>query len=437
MTTSTGPIVSARGRLASGEQSARELLEECIVAVDKRDSELVAFAELRLDLARDAAAHADRVQAAGGSLGPLHGIPISIKDVIDVAGMTTRCGSVAYRDEPAADAESVARLRRAGAVIMGKATTHEFALGVTSPQSRNPHDPTRIPGGSSGGSAITVSTGMALASLGTDTRASIRVPAALSGVVGVKPSFATVPTVGVVPLSWTLDHVAPMATSVADAAILLDVLAGSDGTYLEWTDTSVTGTRVGVGGASFDGCEPAVSAAVARAIEVLVALGCRTVDVDGPTTRDLDEANAAGLLVSRCEAATFHRSIGGDLSRYWPEVGAQLAAAGEVHALDYIDAQRVRADLGVRLLAQFDDVDVLVMPTVPVVAPPVTDFARYLMVLSRNAIPWSFLGYPAVSVPCGADHDGLPIGLQVVGPPGHDGPVLSVAAAFERAHRSR
>jgi aspartyl-tRNA(Asn)/glutamyl-tRNA(Gln) amidotransferase subunit A len=426
----------ARLRLASGEQSALELLDECALAIDKRDAELVAFAELHLETARTAAAHADRVHAAGGSLGPLHGIPVTVKDVIHVGGMTTRCGSVAYEHRPEQDAAPVARLRAAGAVIVGKVTTHEFALGVTSPQSRNPHDVSRIPGGSSGGSAISVATGMALGSLGTDTRASIRVPAALSGVVGLKPTFGTVPTAGIVPLSWTMDHAAPMARTARDAAVLLDVLADAGGSIAEWADAAVDGWRLGAPPAAFEGCDAAVATAIDAALSVVRSLGCAIESVDAPTARHLEEANAAGLFVSRCEAAAFHRTIRGELTRYWPEVGDQLVAATALPAVDYLDAQRLRADLGAVLLAAFAEVDLLVMPTVPVVAPPLTDFARYLMVLSRNAIPWSFLGFPAISIPCGTDAGGLPVGIQFVGPPHHDGPVIAMAAALERALRS-
>ena len=350
--------------------------------------------------------------------------------MIDVAGLPTRCGSLAYLDRPVRDAASVARLRAAGAVIIGKATTHEFALGVTNPQSRNPHDLTRIPGGSSGGSAITVATGMALGSLGTDTRASIRVPAALSGVVGFKPTFGAIPTEGVVPLSWTMDHVAPMATTVADTATLLQVLTHDD-RVCTWLGARVDGWRIGVAPSTLDGCDPEVAAAFLDALQVCRTLGCRIVEIESPTEHDLEEANAAGLIVSRSEAGTFHRSRRGELDRYWPEVAEQIDESYRVLAVDYLDAQRLRVDLGHRLLDVFDVIDVVAMPTVPVLAPPIDDFARYLMVLSRNAIPWSFLGFPALSTPCGRSLSGLPIGVQFVGPPGHDGPVIALGAAFE------
>lgn len=429
---STGPIGAAADDLRSGRVTSLQLVEESLLAVDKYDAELGAVVHLMAASARAQAAALDEEADAGAWRGPLHGIPVTVKDVIDVAGAPTRAGSAAYDELPAVDAESVARLRAAGAVILAKVSTHEFALGVTTPQSRNPHDPSRIPGGSSGGSAIAVSTGMGLGSLGTDTRASIRVPAALSGVVGLKPTYGTVPTAGVVPLSWTMDHVAPMAATVADAALLLDALRPGTAPVAAWAACDVARLRVGVAEAAFAGAEPAVAERVRFAIAGLADLGCHVGPARRPTAADLDAANAAGLLVSRCEAAAFHRGRRTDRSRCWEEVADQLDAAAGVAAVDYVDAQRLRAELSEGLLGVFDEHDVLVMPTVPIVAPPVADFARHLLLLSRNAIPWSFTGFPALSVPCGWSGD-LPVGLQVVAPPGREDLVVAVGAAVEGA----
>jgi aspartyl-tRNA(Asn)/glutamyl-tRNA(Gln) amidotransferase subunit A len=361
----------------------------------------------------------------------LHGIPVTVKDIIDVAGAPTRAGSAAYDDLPAADAVGVARLRAAGAIVLAKVSTHEFALGVTNPQSRNPHDPSRIPGGSSGGSAIAVSTGMGLASLGTDTRASIRVPAALSGVVGFKPTYGSVPTGGVVPLSWTMDHVAPITTTVADAALVLDVLTLQTGRLAGRAGSSVAGLRIGVPEATFAGAQPGVEACVRRMIDAMGGLGCEVLTASRPTAGDLEEANAAGMVISRCEAAAFHRRLGLDRSLYWDEVADQLDAAEELSAVEYLNAQTLRADLADRFLSLFADFDVLAMPTVPAIAPPVDDFARHLMLLSRNAIPWSLTGFPAVSVPCGWS-EGLPVGLQLVAAPWREDLLVAVGCAVER-----
>lgn len=430
-------ILAASVRIRSGEQSCRELVEQALLAVTKHDAELVAIAELTASDALYTADALDRELADGHHRGPLHGIPITVKDVIDVAGVPTRAGSAAYSDIPARDAEGVARLRAAGAVVIGKATTHEFALGVTSPQSHNPYDPSRIPGGSSGGSAIAVATGMGLGSLGTDTRASIRVPAALSGVVGLKPTYGSIPTDGVVPLSWTMDHVAPMASTVVDAALLLDALVSGRKGFAAPALAPATGCRIGLPEAAFASADAEVECLVRQAIEALVSIGCTAQPVARPHDTDLDDANAAGLIVSRCEAASFHRSlhqlVGADRSLYWQEVAEQLDEADRISASDYLDAQRLRADLANAFLACFDHVEVLAMPTSPVVAPKRDDFARYLTVLSRNAIPWSLVGFPAMSVPCGTTTSGLPVGIQFVARPGAEHQILATGAALEAA----
>jgi aspartyl-tRNA(Asn)/glutamyl-tRNA(Gln) amidotransferase subunit A len=431
--TDLGPVLAAAADLRAGLVTSGQLVEESLLAVEKHDAELMAVVHLMDSAARAEAVACDAEAAGGRWRGPLHGIPVTVKDIIDVAGVPTRCGSAAYDDVPDVDAVGVARLRAAGAIVLAKVSTHEFALGVTTPQSRNPHDQSRIPGGSSGGSAIAVSTGMGLASLGTDTRASIRVPAALSGVVGFKPTYGTIPTAGVVPLSWTMDHVAPITSSVADAALLVDVLQGTKG-LVGWAGSPVAGIRVGVPEATFTGAEPGVEACVRAVIDGLAGMGCAVAAAGRPTADDLEAANAAGLLVSRCEAAAFHRRMGLDRSLYWDEVADQLEAAGDLSALEYLDAQTLRADLAAGFLELFADFDVLVMPTVPAVAPPVDDFARHLMLLSRNAIPWSLTGFPAVSVPCGWS-EGLPVGVQVVAAPWREDLLVAVGSAVERCRR--
>jgi aspartyl-tRNA(Asn)/glutamyl-tRNA(Gln) amidotransferase subunit A len=429
-----GPLRYALAEQRAGRTSAVELVTAAFDVIDEKDGPLRGMVAVDRVGALEAAAEADAARLAGRSHGPLHGVPITVKDVVHVVGMPTRAGSAAFEERPSVDAAGVARLRQAGAVIIGKASTHEFALGVTSPQSRNPHDPTRIPGGSSGGSAISVATGMALASLGTDTRASIRVPAALSGVVGFKATLGSVPTDGVVTLSWTMDHVAPMAATVADAALVLDVLM-DDGRGLASVTADPT-LRIGVVGAASAGAEPGVAGAVAATLDGLAAAGARVSTAGRPTGADLALANAAGLVVSRCEAATIHRGMGLDRSLYWEEVADQLRMAEGLLATDYLDAQRVRAQLAEELLAPFADVDVLAMPTVPIVAPRADDFARHLMLLARNAIPWSFVGFPAISVPCGRA-GGLPVGLQLVAPPHREDLLVAAGRAVEDVVRAR
>ncbi len=445
-----GAIADAQRRLATGELSATELVERAILAAEKQGVALGAVVELLAEPALAEAARLDRSAAAGGPRGVLHGIPITVKDIIDVAGVPTRAGSAAYCTVPAHDAVAVARARAAGAIVVAKVSTHEFALGVTTPQSANPFDDRRIPGGSSGGSAIAVACGIGMASIGTDTRASIRVPAALCGVVGLKATFGVVPTGGVVPLSWTMDHVAPMAATVADAALLLAVMAGRpvggpvggpDGRAAAGAAGSSSGWRIGVAGAGFEGCEPSIARVARDALDALVGGGGpgprhQLVELDRPDRGDLDLANAAGLIISRCEAAAFHRSLGSDRSAYWDEVSEQLDAADAITATDYLDAQRLRAMLVADLLAVFERCDVLCLPTVGVTPPRRDDFARFLTVLSRACVPWSLAGFPAISVPCGFDAGGFPVGLQIVGPPGADGLIVAAAAQVEEAGRA-
>ncbi len=311
---------------------------------------------------REEADRLDRERATGNLRGPLHGLPITVKDIIDVAGLPTVAGSLAYRDDAPRDAAAVARLRGAGALMLAKVATHEFALGVATPQCRNPHDATRISGGSSGGSAIAVATGVGVASLGTDTRASLRVPAHCCGVVGFKPSWGRVPATGIVPLSWTIDHLGPITRNVEDAARMLNVLA--DAPFLDpEIPTATLPLTVGMTSAVFEDASRDVVEACESALAQLEGLGVRIVEIPGPTVEDLEISNAIGLLISRGEAGAFHRSQGTDLKKCIPEVRDQLEASLSISAADYIDAQRQRRILSDRILENFDRCDVIVSPT--------------------------------------------------------------------------
>ncbi|HUZ09057.1 MAG TPA: amidase [Acidimicrobiales bacterium] len=427
-------ITEVAAAVARGSISARQLLEQSLDAL-AGTGHLGAMVHLDAASLRREADVLDTEAAAGQVRGPLHGVPVTVKDVIHVTGMPTRAGSAAYESLSPAEGTGVARLRAAGALIMGKVATHEFALGVTTPQCRNPHDPEAISGGSSGGSAIAVATGVGLASLGTDTRASLRVPAALCGVVGFKPTLGRVPIDGIVPLSWTMDHLGPIARTVADASAVLEVLAGPGGLG---SGPGRTRSRpvVGVVPAILEEADGAVADAVDGALGVLSGLGCPVSVVPGPGSEDLDVANALGLLISRSEAAAFHRSQGTDLDRCIPEVRDQLRAAQEITAVDYLEAQRQRSALADRTLAALAGVDVLVTPTTPVPAPSRDDYEDYLLVLSRNAIIWSLVGSPALSLPCGAAGR-LPIGVQLTAAPGAERLLARIGTMLEQALAAR
>jgi aspartyl-tRNA(Asn)/glutamyl-tRNA(Gln) amidotransferase subunit A len=270
---------------------------------------------------------------------------------------------------------------------------------------------------------------MGLGSLGTDTRASIRVPAALCGVVGLKPTYGTAPTDGIVPLSWTMDHAAVLATTALDAALMLDALRPDHAPVAPAAGLPVARLRVGLASAAWEGCEPHVAAAIDAQVQRLQTLVAAVAEAPRPSALDFSGANAMGLIVSRCEAAAAHRTQGIDRAKLWPEVRDQLDAADHVLAVDYLDAQRYRAALRDDLLAVFHELDVLAMPTSPVVAPLVPEAEDYLTVLSRNAIPWSFVGFPAISIPCPTD--GLPVGLMLVARPGAEATLIALATALD------
>jgi aspartyl-tRNA(Asn)/glutamyl-tRNA(Gln) amidotransferase subunit A len=439
-----GTVCGMAQAIRTGKLTARAAVTSCLERIATLNPKLRAFVCVLEEEALSQADALDREVKRGALRGPLHGVPLSVKDVIHVAGVSTSASSrVLSEFVPEQDACAVERIKAAGAIVIGKTETHEFALGVTTPQSRNPWDETRIPGGSTGGTAIAVATGMAPGGLGTDTRASIRVPAALSGVVGFKPTFGLVPTHGVITLSWSMDHVAPMAATVKDTALLFDVIAGRDArdpnsvkrpesSYSRYVGDDVTKLRIGVPSAAFESIDREVSQAVWHTIEGLKSTVCSVRTVEQPSADDLEMTNMAGLIVSRAEAATFHQPwLKEKSSLYTAETRDQLEEALNVPAVAYLMAQRHREEFRRRMLELFTRVDVLALPTSLVLAPPVADADRFLLVLSRNCIPWSFIGFPAISVPCGRSADGLPIGLQLVAAPFRDGSLIAVASAVE------
>lgn len=462
----TGAIAAAQRRLATGEVSATELVERAILAAEKHGFELGAVVELLAEQALAEAARLDRLFSAGRPLGPLHGIPITVKDIIHVAGVPTRAGSAAYCVVPSVDATAVARARAAGAVVVAKVSTHEFALGVTTPQSANPFDHRRIPGGSSGGSAIAVACGIGMASIGTDTRASIRVPAALCGVVGLKPTFGRVPN-NPRPDGFRAAALfasgGPLARTVGDVACLLDVLSGMDPTdpfsvhspSRPMSDTplaAVKGLKVGIS-PTFGGfpVDPDVLEVVAMAGAILEDLGCAVSLSDFTLPAPHGELCQ---LVRRAIGDGVDDTLAGLATQgiLAPEslAGLETATAGlveQARATGRRERQH-HAHLRTRLLDEveraFSQSDVLLGPVSCVRAVPNGPRGTTVgpSVVAGEAVdplvgwcatwPWNLTGHPAAAVPI-AMREGAPVAVQIVGRRHADDLVLSVGAALEEA----
>lgn len=415
----------------NGSFTPMHVVEQALDRLARLEPALNAFANPMADLVRMEARRATAELAARRDLGPLHGIPVAIKDLIEVAGMPTGYGSKVHAPRMAStDATLVARLRAAGAVLFGKTNLLEYAYGIAHPeigQTNNPHDTTRTAGGSSGGSAAAVAAGIVPLAIGTDTGGSIRIPAAYCGIVGMKPTFGLVPLDGVFPLSWSLDHAGPLARSVEDAALALACLAGTAMPLAEQAPL-----RIGLLPWQFS------QTAIGRPVTDLVTARLRLLQEQGATLitldcPDLQRANATLMTILAPEAALIHANLlalnpGG----YAPGTRAQIEAGGLSLATDYVAARRLQADLHRLVEALFDRVDVLAAPSVPFVAPhedPVLVDDQDSEMLSSGFA--NVTGHPSLSLPCGA-LDGLPVGMQLTAPSGQDSRLLSIAHQIAR-----
>lgn len=439
-------LEEAARRVAERAVSPVELVRACLARIDALEPQLNCFITLTADKALDEARAAEAELTQGGAL---HGVPLALKDLYDVAGVRTTAGSPILADNvAAADAVSVARLRSAGAVLLGKLNLHEWAFGVTNDNPHhgptlNPWDPERIPGGSSGGSGAAVAARLCFGSLGSDTGGSIRIPASLCGVVGLKPTYGRVSLRGVVPLSWNLDHAGPMTRTVRDCAILYREIAGYDPVDptsvdaplvdpLPLIERGVAGLRLGLVREMVEAADGPVADAVRGAAAVLASLGADVVEVSLPRWGELRETQR--VLLST-DAAAVHRA---HLAERPPRIGAdvleRLRGGERTTGTEYAAARRRRDEIRLAFAELFARVDALLAPSTAIVAPPRQgqDAVAAAGRLTALTSPFNLTGLPALSLPCGA-HEGLPIGLQIAAPHWREDLALAVGRAYERA----
>lgn len=421
-----------------------ELVRECLEAIDRLNATLNAFITVTADSALTEAKKAEQEIQSGNWRGPLHGIPIGLKDLIDTAGVRTTAASGVFRDRvPSEDADVVKKLRAAGAVFIGKQNLQEFAYGSSSVIShfgpvRNPVNPDFIAGGSSSGSAAAVAAGMCYAAIGTDTAGSIRQPASLCGVVGFKPSYGLVSTRGIIPLSQSLDHAGPITRTVEDAAIVLDALVNGREDYAANLKSGIQGFVLGIPRKYFyDDLDPEIANAVGNAVELLAKSAKAVREVECPVEQDRTIFNA--------ESSAYHRDkIASSANLYDPETLRRLRTGEGVTEAQYQAALSHLRDTREKIGEMFRDVDLLLTPTTPVPTPRIADLLQDVsklrpaeIVLLRNTRPVNAWGLSAISVPCGFTSEGLPIGLQIIGPPRGEKKVLRAAYAFEQGYAEK
>jgi aspartyl-tRNA(Asn)/glutamyl-tRNA(Gln) amidotransferase subunit A len=428
-----------------------ELVQACLARVERLNPKLNAFITITAESALAEARAAEAEIHAKGWRGPLHGIPVALKDLIDTAGVRTTAASALFQDRvPKEDAQVVRRLKAAGAVFLGKLNLHECAYGASGIISnygvvRNPWDQARVAGGSSSGSAVAVATGMCFGAVGTDTGGSIRLPSSFCGTVGLKPAYGRVSCRGVLPLAWSLDHVGPMTRTVTDAALMLQVMAGYDPEDAASEDIAVTDfshalsknvspLRLGLPTAFFADLDPEIKVRVDDAIAVLSRLTADirevalTIDPDNTIQKAEAYANHADNIAKRPEL-------------YSPETLWRLRSGEGITAPTYIQARRKQAQLRREVSRLFANVDVLIMPAVPVATPVIAELhpgeqgnlRKIELATLRNTRPFNVNGLPTISVPCGFTGGRLPVGLQIAGPPWGEAVILRLAHAYEQA----
>ncbi len=447
----------AAGLVAGRHVSPLELTDACITRAEALDGDLHAYITRTFDTARAEAKTATDDIAAGRYRGPLHGIPFAIKDLYETAGVVTTAGSpLREHYVPTADARTIELLKQAGIVMLGKLNLHEWAMGGTNvneyfPTPRNPWDQQRVTGGSSGGSGAALASGYCYGSLGTDTRGSIRIPAALCGITGIKPTYGRVSIRGIVPLNWSLDHSGPMARTAEDCALILNTIAGYDDQDPTSVDTPVPdyvdylrpasslsapleGVRVGIPRNFFFDPEvvsPIMVSSVQAAAEVLKSLGAQISEFDFPEPVDFPSSGAFFA-----EALAYHeKQFAEHPELYSPAIRQRMTANTAISGVDYARHLWLKLELQQHMRRIFRDIDLVLTPTSPIIAPTIDSVDRNFSgatLLGRNTSPFNVLGIPTISLPGGFSDDGQPIGLQIAGRWWEEGLVLRTAHAYQQ-----
>jgi aspartyl-tRNA(Asn)/glutamyl-tRNA(Gln) amidotransferase subunit A len=454
-------IAELAAKIRAKEVSPVEVIRAQLDRIERLDSTLTAYLTVLSEPAMREASTAEGEITRGHYRGPLHGVPIAVKDLFDTQGVKTTAGSVILKDYvPARDATVLARLRQQGAVILGKLNLHEFAYGGTGVNphygtSKNPWALDRIPGGSSSGSGVAVAAGLAFGALGTDTGGSVRMPASLCGIVGLKPTYGRCSRAGIIPLAWSLDHPGPMVRSVADAALMLNVIAGHDPhdpatvrhavpDYTRGLTNDLRGVRVGIPRlVLWEDLDPEVETVMDATVRQLTQLGGRLgARVEEVTLPQMRHAVLASSIIIGAEGAAYHYEwLRTAAEQYGEDVRLRLKQGALLPAAAYFKAQRLREAIRRELDATLTSVDVLLTPTLPIATPtidrctvtPGMPLPPELLHIPRLTRPFNLTGHPVISVPCGFTQSGMPVGMQIIGRAFDEVMVLRVAQAYEQA----
>jgi len=442
-------LAQASQAVQTKEASPVDLTQACLDRIERLNPQVNAFITVTPDAALEEARKAEAEIKRGEWKGPLHGMPLAVKDLVETAGVkTTAASKVLANNVTKEDAEVVRRLRSAGAVLLGKLNLHEFAYGGSGVighfgPAKNPWNLEHITGGSSSGSAAAVAAGLCYGAIGTDTAGSIRLPAAYCGITGLKPSFGLVSARGVIPLSWSLDHVGPMARTVADCALMLQAIAHYDAKdincqkfppvyYPSAMREPTTSLRIGLAKEFFQD----VDAEIVNAIESAVALIKKLVT----SVSDISLSTDVDRTVLRCEPFAYHQAYMAEHEKdYDPETLKRIRSGSDVSAADYIHRYRELLTQRREIAKLFNRVDLIITPTTPLPPPTFAELAKSPnelrpkeLIMLRNTRPFNIYGLPSISVPCGFTKSGLPIGLQISGASGTEGSVLSLAGAYQK-----